>query len=149
MAANGTSHFIGRPGAWHSLLLSMDEGAGGRKLSIKGTGEVELRTPWGELKTGVLPISQVHRINAMLVANDFVSLQLPAAPPGAPNHCSIALTNAERQRVIHTVPPGYEVPPFDNVRNELLAVIDELFPKANKKPGLFQRLFGGRKSAQS
>ena len=127
----------------------MDDGQGGRKLSIKGTGETELRTPWGEIKSGVLPISQVHRIAAMLVANDFVSLQLPPAQAGAPNHCTITLTNSQRQRAVHTVPFGFEVPPFDNVRDELSAVIDELFPKADKKPGFFQRLFGGSKPTQS
>ncbi|MBT8494733.1 MAG: hypothetical protein KJO07_16880 [Deltaproteobacteria bacterium] len=147
VAANATSHFIGRPGTWHSQVVVMDEGPGGRHLAIKGTGEVELRTTWGEIKSGYVPIPQVHRINAVLIDADFVALNLPPVHPGTPQAVTVAVTNGQRQQVVHTLPPGMSEPRFDSVRSELYLLIDELFPRSEKKPGLFKRLFGSKSGA--
>lgn len=126
----------------------MDEGPGGRKLSIKGTGEVRLETTWGEVLAGVVPIPQIHRINAVLIECDFAGMQSPPAlPPGTPGQCTISLTNAERRRVSHASSTAGQDPRFEHVRGELHALIEELFPAAKKKPGLLKRLFG--KGAQS
>lgn len=148
VAANGTSHFIGRPGSWHSQVLVMEDMTVPRRLTVKGTGEVELLTAWGETRNGYIPIPQIHRLNACLIQHDFACLQLPPTQPGAPGTVTIAVTNGHRQQVIITCPPGLQVPPFEAVRAELSELIDELFPRSEKRPGLLKRLFKGKSASQ-